>query len=258
MRRRAAACCCDVASPCDALNLLCFQSTIPPKYVRIDGARSVNARDNVIAQDSQGNRCDCVGTPWHTLTLTEVVHLEGPRIFVNDGIYLGYAYQLTGTAYLNSLAITYCPDCSVPFGGIPCPAPQEASRISYRWRANITGQLRCNYCNYDPGDFTANARTYAVAATSRATFIRETTTRVCCDPPPNTNRFTDRGSVVDTYSFTFQAGPNVNVCNWNGLCLAGNEGFRNAFEPQTICSSFFFPSMEYRYTGSIKAVFSTV
>lgn len=257
MRRRAA-CCCDVATPCDALNLLCFQNTIPPKYVRIDGARSINSRDNVLAQDSQGNRCDCVGIPWHTRTLTEIVHLEGPRIFVNDGIYLGYAYQLTGTASLNSLAITYCPDCNVPFPGNPCPAADMARRESFKWRANLTGQLRCTPCNYIPGDLTANAQTYAAFCTARTTYLNELTVRVCCDPPPNTQKFTDRGSSVEPYNLTFQAGPNVNVCNWNGLCAAGLEGFRNAFEPQTICSSFFFPQMETRYSGSIKAVFSTV
>lgn len=257
MRRRAA-CCCDVATPCDALNLLCFQNTIPPKYVRIDGARSVNARDNVIAQDSQGNRCDCVGTPWHTFTLTEIVHLEGPRIFVNDGVYLGYAYALTGTSSLNSLAIRYCPDCNVPFPGSPCPSAETANRDSFKYRARISGQLRCGICNYDPGDFTANAATYLVTGTAQSTFLREQTVRVCCDPPPNTQKFTDRGANTEPYQFTFQAGPNVNVCNWNGLCDTSNEAFRNAFEPQTTCSSFFFPAMEYRYSGSIKAVFSTV
>lgn len=257
MTRRRASCCCDPGLPCDAFNLACFGSVIPPKYVRIDGARSENHRDNVLAQDAQGQRCECPGAPFYTYTATEIIHLEGPRRFVNDGIYLGYQYDLVGTSQLDWTETYFCPDCTVPQPPRVCSTAALRQRTVYRERANIVGALRCTPCNYGNGLY---GTTYGIFATKTANWSENQIRYVCCDPNAPTERFAYRGTQSNPLSLVFDPNP-ATVCNFNGLCNAGDRDYVTRTVQPTQCSRFDYlavDSIRYQFTGSIKAVFSTV
>jgi hypothetical protein len=165
---------------------------------------------------------------------------------------------LTGTRTTNFTEVFYCAECIVPQPARICPSTAFYRKITYRARATFSVQLRCVTCLYDPENPNVFGRTYGIVnSVAQSAYLQEETRYVCCDPASPPLKFTDRGSGAIPFNLVFDANP-ATVCNFNRLCRAGPLDYVNAFFPQQYCSSFFGVQPEYRYSGSIKAVFSTV
>lgn len=260
MRRRAAACCC-VGSPCDQLNLQCFGNVIPPKYVRIDGAQSLYALNNTLCANPQtGIRCRCCTKPDQTITHTLLFHAEGPRFYFDNGFSQGWRYQLTGTWSMDQTSIQKCIDPTYPPPLPLCPIEEIAFRQRYSERGTFAGQLLCGPLTcYTEDGASFNYTGYSLSGTLSLSVVTDTYSHVCGDPAGSDFKGTERGTISKPLQFAFTW---VNQCSFKGIC-PGSEvdpiQFRNVTFKQPECSDGFFSGfypLEYRYTGSIQAVFA--
>ena len=261
MRRRAAACCC-AGSPCDQLNLQCFGNVIPPKYVRIDGVQSLYALNNTIcAQPSTGVRCRCCTKPDQTITHSLLFHAEGPRFYFNNGISQGWRYQLTGTWSFDSIATAKCLDPTYPPPLPLCPIEEIYYRERYTERGTFAGMLYCGpvLCSDPETGAPLNFTGYRLDGSLSLNVNSDSFSHVCGDPAGNDTKSNSRGTLSRIFQFTFKPDQ---LCSFKGICPGSSgqtEQFRNVTFKQPECSDGlyggFYP-LEYRYTGSMAAVFA--
>jgi hypothetical protein len=260
MRRRVASCCC-AGNPCDQLNLQCFGNVIPPKYVRIDGIQSLYALNNTLcAQPTTGIRCRCCTKPDQTITHSLLFHAEGPRFYFNNGFSQGWRYQLTGTWSLDETAIQKCIDPTYPPPFPLCPIEEIQFRQRTTQRGTFVGQLYCGPITcYTEDGAPVNYVGYSLDGTLSLSVVTDTFVHVCGDPAGNDTKQTERTTITSPLQLAFTW---INLCSFKGICPAPQQEriqFRNVTFKQPECSDGFYTGfypLEYRYTGSIAAVFA--